>query len=143
MYELKRQSDSGGDTPDVVAYADVTEFTADGQYIIYDALNRMQLGGSVYEFWDINILRLADGVSFRVFQSLPVGEQIGNPTFSQNRDDIIAWDCLAGDGNVYVVGFDFSNNEMATITNNFASLGWLTFTAAAYNLLRMAKLRPV
>jgi len=127
-YQLTSQNSTSGEVPDAVVGADVMEFSVDGGFLIYDALNRTELSGFTYEYWDINLLRLADGKTFRVFQPLPEGQNIGNPTFAQNSDNRIAFDFMDEDGNVSVLAYDFQSNTVGTITNNFSTLGRPAFS---------------
>jgi len=128
FYDLTAQNSTPGAVADQVVFADVLEWTLDGQFIVYDALNRSTLGGQEFEFWDINLLRIEDGECFRVFQSLPQGESIGNPTLAQNSDGRIAFDYASNDGNIYVIGYDFQTGTSGTITNNQQSQGRPAFS---------------
>jgi hypothetical protein len=114
-FELTVQQSSGEEVPDDIEYADVMEFSVEGEYLMYDAYHETTVGGEIYGYWDINLLRLADGMSFRVFQSLPPTESIGDPTFAQNSDNRIAFDYFAGDGTTTVYGFDVVSGELGTI----------------------------
>ncbi|NNF07856.1 MAG: T9SS type A sorting domain-containing protein, partial [Candidatus Eisenbacteria bacterium] len=127
-FQLTSQNSTNGSVPDVVVGADVMEFTADGQFLIYDALNRTEFNGFQVEYWDINVIRLADGEVFRVFQALPQDESVGNPTFAQNNDNLIVFDYLTSDGNILVIAYDFNSNESGTVTNNFDFIGRPTFS---------------
>ncbi|HEX7879026.1 MAG TPA: M4 family metallopeptidase, partial [Candidatus Eisenbacteria bacterium] len=128
FYDLTSQNSTSGNVADQVVFADVMEFSLDGEYIVYDALNRSNLGGQMFEYWDINLLRLSDGECFRVFQPLPQGESVGNPALAQNSDNRIAFDYASNDGNVYVIGYDFQSGVSGTITNNQQSTGRPTFS---------------
>ncbi|MCK4306390.1 MAG: M4 family metallopeptidase, partial [Candidatus Eisenbacteria sp.] len=126
-YELYSQNDGGG-TPSNVVYADVMEFTVEGDYILYDALNSAQIGGTTsYDYWDINMLRRADGTCFRVFQTLPQGQHIGNPTLAQNQDNLIAFDYIVAD-TVLVQACNLQTGEVGLVTNNYSILGRPTFS---------------
>ncbi|MCK4411948.1 MAG: M4 family metallopeptidase [Candidatus Eisenbacteria sp.] len=127
-YDLVTQNDSGGEGGGNVIFADVMEFAVAGDYLLYDAQNSADFGGGVYEYWDINMLRLSDGACFRVFQSLPQGENIGNPTLAQNQDDLIAFDHMDGNGDVYVRTFNLQTGDQGTVTYNFSVLGRPTFS---------------
>ena len=125
--ELQSQNSSDGDIPSNIVAADVMEFAAGGDYLIYDTLNRSEFGGTELEFWDINLLRLTDGTFFRVFPSLPAGESVGNPTLGQNHDNLMAFDYVDTEPNVYVLAVDFETGDVGQLTNNFDSLGRPTF----------------
>ncbi len=84
-----------------VLYADVLEFDFTGENLIYDAFN--QLSGVFDDdlsYWDIGIINVydndqqgfGDGSIFKLFTGLPKDVSIGNPTFSKNSPNIIAFD---------------------------------------------------
>ncbi len=125
-FELATQT-SGESGSDNILYADVLEFAVGGDFLVYDALHNVSIDGADAQYWDINFLRLTDGLSFRVLQPLPSNESVGNPTFAQNSDNTLAFDYLAGDGNIYVVAVDVVTGESGIVTNNFSSLGRPTF----------------
>ncbi len=95
-------TDAGG-----VLYADAIEFDHSGEYIIYDAVNAIS---STYEedisYWDIGFIKVwdknnddfGDGRITKLFTSLPENVSIGNPVFSKNSPDIIAFDYKYDDG---------------------------------------------
>lgn len=117
-FELTTQSDVDGGGPDNVVYADVMEYTVSGEFILYDALNRTELEGEIYEYWDLNMLRLSDGQCFRVFQPLPRGESVGNPALAQNRDDVIAYDHIGASGRVTVMATNLVTGDTGLVTDN-------------------------
>ncbi len=95
-------TDAGG-----VLYADALEFDHSGEYLIYDAVNSLS---STYEediyYWDIGFIKVwdktiddfGDGRITKLFTSLPENVSIGNPVFSKNSPDIIAFDYEYDDG---------------------------------------------
>jgi len=124
--EIESQNSTDGSTPDLVVYADVLEFSVAGEFLIYDALSRTSIGEQVLEYWDISLLRLTDGEFFRVFQPLPPGQSVGNPTFGQNNDNLMAFDyvnVVNEEASVEVTGFNFETGNAGVITNNFTSPG--------------------
>lgn len=127
-YHLTTQNDSGDSGHDLVAYADVLEFTVAGESVVYDALNRTTLNGSPYEYWDINRLRLSDSTCVTVLPSLPRGESVGNPTLAQNNDAIIAYDHIDAGGNVYIRARNLETGEQGLVTVNYEHLGRPTFS---------------
>ncbi len=85
-----------------VQYADAMEFDFSGEYLMYDAFNKVEssLGNSSVEYWDIGFLNVfdngaanfADGNIEKLFTGLPSGVSIGNPTFAKNSPYIVAFD---------------------------------------------------
>lgn len=90
-----------------VLYADAIEFDHTGEYIIYDAVNVIS---STYEedifYWDIGFIKVwdktiddfGDGRITKLFTSLPENVSVGNPVFSKNSPDVIAFDYEYDDG---------------------------------------------
>ncbi len=95
-------TDAGG-----VLYADAIEFNHSGEYIIYDAVNEIS-STSVDDitYWDIGFIKVwdktktgfGDGRITKLFTSLPQHVSVGNPVFSKNSPDVIAFDYKYDDG---------------------------------------------
>lgn len=134
-YVLENQTSSEGATGDLVIFADVLEFAAGTNFLLYDAKNRTTLNGTTRDYWDINLLRLDNGNTLRVFQPLPLDESIGNPTFAQNSDNKMAFDHVKADGNIEVLAVDFQSGNAGLVTNNFTSDGRPTFSGDDHEIL--------
>jgi len=102
-FDLYNPTTAQGEKTGDVLYADAIEFDYSGQYLMYDALSKIQSAqGYDYEYWDIGFLRVwnnqsnnwGDGTIFKLVSNLPEGISIGNPTFSKNSPYIIAFDVL-------------------------------------------------
>jgi len=101
-FELVNPTFSEGTTSIAgVLYADVMEFDHTGENLIYDAFNQLSgTFGQDLSYWDIGILNIwnnetsqfEDGKIFKLFSGLPKNVSIGNPTFSKNSPNIIAFD---------------------------------------------------
>lgn len=103
-----------GPTSDNVVYADVLEWDVTGQWVMYDALSRINTSGADdIEYWDIGFIYVWAGNGFgnghveKLFSSLPENVSIGDPTFSKNSDYIIAFDY-----------FDEFNDEYYLLASN-------------------------
>ena len=115
----------GVSTGDVV-YADVLEWDFAGEYVLYDALNRIDgTFGEDIEYWDIGFVRVwdngansfGDGTVQKLFTGLPENTSVGNPTFSKNSDYIIAYDFI--DANDYrLEAVNLETSELGTIFEN-------------------------
>ena len=82
----------GGGTSTAVKFADVMAFTADGQFLFYDALNEVSIdGGATEQLWSIYALFLPTGLTLSVVPPIP-GLQIGNPAFARTTDNFLAFD---------------------------------------------------
>lgn len=112
-----------GATPTYPDYADFLDFSLDGEFVLFDAFYSTGLEASGVETWDISILRLADGKAFRVFGTPPAGTNIGNPVFASNNDSRIAFDFVAPDGRVTILGANLETGALATISENGTALG--------------------
>lgn len=98
-----------------VQYADAMEFDFSGEYLMYDAFNKVasSQGNNEVEYWDISFLNVFENGNFaagnveKLFTGLPSGVSIGNPTFAKNSP--------------YIVAFDF--REEGFFSNNYQILG--------------------
>ena len=124
-----------------VQFADVLEFDLTGENIIYDAFN--QLSGALGQdlsYWDIGIInvwnnaenRYALGNIFKLFNGLPEDVSIGNPTFSKNSPNIIAFDFIeegetAEDRSFSVLGVNRETGDINEIFEN-NTLGYPSYS---------------
>jgi len=88
-----------------VQYADSFEWDYAGEEIIYDAFNSVKSLSGTIEFWDVGFIKAWDltkntigsGKIEKLFTDLEAGESIGNPSFSKNSQDVIAFDYFTED----------------------------------------------
>jgi len=81
-----------GATLDTILFAESMDFTADGGFLIYDALNQLELlDGSNAEAWSIFSLDLVTGESRFVVPPSP-GLDIAFPSLSQRNDNFVVFD---------------------------------------------------
>lgn len=92
----------GVSTGDVI-YADALEWDFSGNWVLYDAFNRLESNfGNDIDYWDIgyinvfdhDALQFNDGTVEKLFNGLPEDVSIGNPTFAKNSNYIIAFDLI-------------------------------------------------
>jgi Zn-dependent metalloprotease len=116
-------STSGISTGDVL-YADALVWEPGGEFLMYDALSRLDDG---LEFWDIGFLRawnrdtddFGDGNILKLSSSLPEGISIGNPTFSKNSPYIIAFEEVDfANESFKIQGANIETGASATIFEN-------------------------
>jgi hypothetical protein len=116
-------SASGISTGDV-QYADALEWEPSGQFLMYDALSRLDDG---LEFWDIGFLRawdasqgnFGDGTIFKLPTDLPEGSSTGNPTFSKNSPYIIAYEEVDFATETFsIIGANIETGASSTIFRN-------------------------
>ncbi|MEM7659628.1 MAG: M4 family metallopeptidase, partial [Bacteroidota bacterium] len=125
----------GGENQGGVLYADAMDFDHSGQYIMYDAFNRIpNPGGTDLEYWDVGFLNVWDlatnnwgsGTIGKLFTNLPVGVSVGNAVFSKNSPYIIAYDELA-DNQVNVHAANIETGDIGDIWSQ-GLLGFPSFS---------------
>lgn len=118
-----------------VLYPDAMEFDASGNYVMYDALNRINgsTGGEI-EYWDVGFLEVWNqnantwslGKIEKLFGSLPEGISVGNPTFSKNSPFIIALDYIEENNN-QILGVNIETGDIGEIFENIG-LGYPAYS---------------
>lgn len=115
---------AGGISTGDVLYADALVWEPGGEFLMYDALSRLDDG---LEFWDIGFLRawntdtgdFGDGGIQKLANSLPDGISIGNPTFSKNSPYIVAFEEVDFENESYkIIGANIETGASATIFDN-------------------------
>ena len=126
-YELYNPTYAIGVETGDVLYADVLEFDYTGNYILYDAFNRIDgTFGTDLEYWDIGFLEVwtewgywASGDIFKLFTGLPEDISVGDPTFAKNSDYIVALDLIDNStGDIFLVGANTQTGESDVIFVN-------------------------
>lgn len=107
-----------------VQYCDAMEFDFTGEYLMYDALNKINSTSSGdIEYWDIGFIKVfeegsssfaPDNQIQKLFSNLSNNVSIGNPTFSKNSPYIIAFDYVK-DNDFAVLGANTETNKVSTI----------------------------
>ncbi len=121
---------SEGVTAGTILYPDRIDWASDGQILMYDALNRtINASGDTTLYWDINLLRVSDGVISRLFPPQPPGVNIGNAVFASNTDNIISFDYFQTGDSVRILAVDLNTGGIGQVTNNWFSLGSPTFSS--------------
>ena len=111
-----------------VAYADSFEWDYSGEYVIYDAYNKLKNAtGDAVDYWDVGIIHawdgakknFSDGVIEKLFTDLNEGVSIGNPSFAKTTPNVIAFDYFDdNDQSNYVLGANIETNDVETIYQN-------------------------
>ncbi len=128
----------GGPTTGDVQYADVLEWDITGEWVMYDALNKINTTGNAeIEYWDISFTHVwnngfnnfSDGYTSKLFSGLPEDVSVGNPTFSKNSDYIIAFDYIDGFNNEYSLrAANIEQGEVGTIISDNGVLTWPSYS---------------
>ena len=97
-----------------VQNADAIEWDYLSENLVYDAFNTIKSAtGTELTFWDVGFLNVWNGSKNdfgtgeidKLFASLDAGENIGNPSFSKNSTNIIAFDYFIEQDDInYVIG---------------------------------------
>ncbi|WP_266366666.1 M4 family metallopeptidase [Tellurirhabdus rosea] len=135
-YELKKWKKFGlfnptsaeGVKTGEVEYADSFEWDPSGEYIIYDAYNKLKsLDGAAIDYWDVGFLRAWDtakktfgqGEIEKLFSNLEEGESVGNPSFSKNSPNIITFDYYnATDESYFILAADLREGKLTSVYEN-------------------------
>ncbi len=137
-FELYNPTTAQGISTGEVQYADVIEFDFSGEYLMYDAENQIQgnFGEQGLTYFDIGFVKVFDNSinSFeqdidnniiKLFTGLPDNVSIGNPTFSKNTPNIIAYEYIdpfnktTQDEQIYEIrGLNYITGDQGTIFAN-------------------------
>ncbi len=128
----------GGVNTGEVQYADVIEFDFSSEYVMYDAQNAIQsnFGEQGLTYFDIGFVKVFDNTIdnfeqdvdnniIKLFTGLPDKVSIGNPTFSKNTPNVIAYEYIdpinqtdAGEQIFEIRGLNFTTGAEGTIFAN-------------------------
>ena len=113
-----------GPATDTILRADAMDFTNDGQYVIYDALNAISFAdGSQLRQWSLYALHLATGRNSPLIRPIP-GLNIAYPALSQTSDNFLTFDVFdeaLNQSTVYTA--NLNTGELATIATVAGSYG--------------------
>lgn len=117
-YTLTSSAQDGGNIASIL-FADTMAFTADGQFIVFDAFNAITLsGGSRVGAWSIAALDLNSGTSFDVV-SPEAGFDIEFPDIGRTTDDLLAFelrDSASGDVAVIAANLGTGKAQLVGLT---------------------------
>ncbi|NHF58557.1 T9SS type A sorting domain-containing protein [Flavobacteriaceae bacterium TP-CH-4] len=127
-FELYNPTSADGIATGEVLYPDALEWDYSGQYLIYDALNRLENPtGQDIQYWDVGAMKVwdnatntfGDGTIQKIFSDLPEGVSIGNPSFSKTSGNILAFDYLDELNDEYaVIAANIETGEIKTVFSN-------------------------
>ncbi|RRB06445.1 M4 family metallopeptidase [Larkinella rosea] len=128
QFPLSNPTTAEGISTGEVEYADSFEWDFAGEVLIYDAFNKLKSGdGADIEFWDVGILDawnnddkgFGSGQIIKLFKNLEEGESVGNPSFSRNSPNIIAFDYYNSIDDSYKVWIgDLKTGTLNTVLTN-------------------------
>ncbi len=134
-FELKNPTTVQGVELGNVEFADAMEFDYSSEWIMYDCKNKIgSNNGLDIEYWDIGFINVwnndnnyfADGRTEKLFSELPEDVSIGNPVFSKNSPNIIAFDYISNE-TYNILGANINTGEVKLIFNN-ADLGYPNYS---------------
>jgi hypothetical protein len=128
-FELYNPTSQEGIVTYDVQYADAIEWDYSGEYLIYDAFNKIESSGfgPSVEYWDVNFIRVwnntsddfGDGSITKIFTNLPEGTSIGNPSFAKTNRNIVCFDLFDEINDTYlVVAANLATGDTKTIYEN-------------------------
>lgn len=150
IYTLYNPTYTQGVNTGQVQNADALEWDHQSENLVYDAFNIIKSAtGTESEFWDVGFINVWNGSKNdfgtgqidKLFTSLEPGENIGNPSFSKNSTNIIAFDYFIEQDDLnYVIGvntertdgldFIYENNTLGypeySRTDDFVLYNYLT-----------------
>ncbi len=111
-----------------VQYSDAIEWDPSGEYLVYDAFNKLKNAeGAAVDYWDVGFIDVWDngkntfgtGEIQKLFNDLEEGESIGNPSFSKNSLDVLAFDYFdATDNSYYILGVNIESSQVGLVYEN-------------------------
>ena len=133
FYELRAPSPDGPPL-DTIRYARTMDFTLDGQWIIYDALNAASFDYNTrIERWSLYALNLNTGRNLELISPEP-GFQIAFPALSQTSDNFLTFDVFDEYRNqsaVYIANLHTGElSPIATVEDGFGVPGFTGDDAA-------------
>jgi len=117
-FNLNGPADSNGRAVTGAVYSSAMEWSFSGDDVIYDVYNSLSgQGGYALTNWDIGFLRswdpaantFGDGDVSKLFNNLGDGISVGNPTFSKNSPNVIAYESI--DNTTYSISEVIMNME--------------------------------
>ena len=137
-FKLTNPTYSEGQSTGDVQNADVMEFDYSGDYLMYDAFNKLEdQSGQSIEYWDIGFLQFRENGNFtdgtdpfisKLFNGLPENTSIGNPAFAKNSPFIIAFDYIDEyneQNDIY--GANVETGDYNVLVSNNGTLGWPSY----------------
>ena len=117
-----------GPGTNTILRADAMDFTLDGQWLVYDALNAVAFSdGSRLRQWSLYALNLKTGTNLALIPPIR-GLNIGFPALSQNSDNFLTFDVFdAARNQSTVYAADLNTGEttpIATVAGDFSVPGY-------------------
>jgi bacillolysin len=121
IYTLYNPTYTQGVNTGQVQNADALEWDHQSENLVYDAFNTIKSAtGTESNFWDVGFINVWNGSKNdfgtgqidKLFTSLDAGENIGNPSYSKNSTNVIAFDYfIEKDDLNYVIGVNTERTD--------------------------------
>ena len=121
VYTLYNPTYTQGVNTGQVQNADAIEWDHQSENLVYDAFNTIKnASGGESDFWDVGFINVwnaskrdyGTGQIDKLFTSLDEGENIGNPSYSKNSTNIIAFDYFIEQDDLnYVIGVNTERTD--------------------------------
>ena len=121
VYTLYNPTYTQGVNTGQVQNADAIEWDHQSENLVYDAFNTIKnTTGTESSFWDVGFINVWNGSKSdygtgqidKLFTSLDAGENIGNPSYSKNSTNVIAFDYfIEKDDLNYVIGVNTERTD--------------------------------
>lgn len=102
-------------------FAEALEWDYSGQYLVYDSYNEIP---GTPGYWDVGFIKVwdnaandfGDGTISKLFTGLSNGVSIGNPSFSKNSPNVLAFDYYDDNTGIFsVLGANIETGDIGTI----------------------------
>ncbi len=145
-YPLFNPTYTQGETTGDVLFADVMEFDYSGQFIMYDAFNKIDnAAGQSFTYWDIGFIQFWKNNTFanpsdvfisKLFNGLPENVDIGNPTFAKNSPFIVAFDYKDNSTNKHnILGANVETGDSDVAAADIGTWGWPNYDMGDASIL--------
>ena len=121
VYTLYNPTYTQGVNTGQVQNADAIEWDHQSENLVYDAFNTIKNAtGGESQFWDVGFINVwnasksdyGTGQIDKLFTSLDAGENIGNPSYSKNSTNVIAFDYFIEQDDLnYVIGVNTERTD--------------------------------
>jgi bacillolysin len=153
IYTLYNPTYTQGVNTGQVQNADALEWDHQSENLVYDAYNTIKSAtGTESSFWDVGFINVWNGSKNdygtgqidKLFTSLDAGENIGNPSYSKNSTNVIAFDYfIEKDDLNYVIGVNTERTDGLDFIYENNTLGYPEYSRkddfVLYNYLTLDK----
>ncbi|MDT8324156.1 MAG: M4 family metallopeptidase [Bacteroidota bacterium] len=135
-FEVHTPNYSGTAVPNTALFPDALDFSLDNSTLLFDTYNEIDINGSRFGFWDINLMDVWDPAagafgSGNIERVFPQDHEvsIGNPVYARTRPTVIAFDVqFPGDATAYVMAMDLLSGDPVVVAEaTYGENGYPTY----------------